>query len=80
MKNSKLAGNLLILTVTLLGLTSISQAVADPAASDVREIVRKASPSVVRVEVRDGLRRVATGVVYRQRWLYSHHGFDFSAG
>ncbi|HNT00554.1 MAG TPA: PDZ domain-containing protein [Candidatus Saccharicenans sp.] len=63
MKNSKLAGNLLILTVTLLGLTSISQAGGDPAASNVREIVRKASPSVVRVEVRDGLRRVATGVV-----------------
>lgn len=63
MKNSKLACSLLILTVTMLGLTSICLAGAAPAAGNVREIVKKASPSVVRVEVRDGLRRVATGVV-----------------
>ena len=63
MKNSKVANNLLMLVVTIFYLTSVARAGANPAASNAKEIVKKAAPSVVRVEVRDGLRRVATGVV-----------------
>lgn len=56
------------LVVIMLGSFLVStalSALAYPMAldRDASEIVRKASPSVVRVEVRDGLRRVATGVV-----------------
>ncbi len=59
--------NQIYMIVVLLGIFLIltTSAWAYPMASDrdASEIVRKASPSVVRVEVRNGLRRVATGVV-----------------
>jgi len=54
------------LAVTVFCLTSfifVTEARSDPAEVQVKEIVKKASSSVVRVEVRDGLIRVATGVV-----------------
>jgi len=64
-KNLKYSGFLVILFLSVF-LTSVafSESIS-PVAPDreASEIVKKASPSVVRVEVRDGLRRVATGVV-----------------
>lgn len=52
---------ILMVCLFMSGFTRpVDPAVAD---HDAEEIVRKVSPSVVRVEVRDGLRRVATGVV-----------------
>ncbi|MGB9763953.1 MAG: PDZ domain-containing protein [Candidatus Saccharicenans sp.] len=55
---------LILLMVNLLLLPAFSETLF-PAASDgqTAEIVKKASPAVVRVEVSDGLRRVATGVI-----------------
>lgn len=54
-------GSLLVL---LAGLTSLAYSIpwAEPD-REASDIVKKVSPAVVRVEVRDGLRRVATGVV-----------------
>lgn len=55
---------LAIIFVVCLLLPAFSRPVNPVAAvREAGEIVKKASPSVVRVEVRDGLRRVATGVV-----------------
>ncbi len=66
MKNNKMITKTLKLAVTVFCLTSfifVTEARSDPAEVQVKEIVKKASSSVVRVEVRDGLIRVATGVV-----------------
>lgn len=54
-------GGLLVLLAGMSGL-AYSGATPEPE-RDASDIVKKASPAVVRVEVRDGLRRVATGVV-----------------
>lgn len=54
-------GSLLVLLAGMSGL-AYSGATPEPE-RDASDIVKKASSAVVRVEVRDGLRRVATGVV-----------------
>lgn len=56
---------LMTIFIGLILSAAAFSAAASPLAPDreVSEIVKKVSPSVVRVEVRDGLRRVATGVV-----------------
>lgn len=55
------AGSLLLF---LAGLSSLAYSGPWPEPDrDASDIVKKVSPAVVRVEVRDGLRRVATGVV-----------------
>ncbi|MCR4409808.1 MAG: PDZ domain-containing protein [Candidatus Saccharicenans sp.] len=52
------------LLVLLAGLSGLAYSGARPEPDrDASDIVKKVSPAVVRVEVRDGLRRVATGVV-----------------
>lgn len=54
-------GSLLVL---LAGVSGLAYSAATPEPDrDASDIVKKASPAVVRVEVRNGLRRVATGVV-----------------
>ncbi|MGQ9801135.1 MAG: PDZ domain-containing protein [Candidatus Saccharicenans sp.] len=55
---------LAVLLVFLAGYFSPARSEPLPGAErEASEIVKKASPAVVRVEVRDGLRRVATGVI-----------------
>lgn len=56
--------SLLGIIVFLVGLTAASWAVPAPAAADdLESLTKKVFPSVVRVEARDGWRKVATGVV-----------------
>ena len=63
-ENRVLSLTLAVLLVFLAGYFSPAFSGALPAAErQASEIVNKASPTVVRVEVRDGLRRVATGVI-----------------
>lgn len=64
-KGFKNHGFLAVVGLVVFLTSAVSSATPSPLAPDkeVSEIVKKASPSVVRVEVRDGLRRVATGVV-----------------
>ncbi|MGB9907246.1 MAG: PDZ domain-containing protein [Candidatus Saccharicenans sp.] len=59
-ENRILSLTLAVWLVFLAGYFSPAFAAPEPQAS---EIVKKASPAVVRVEVRDGLKRVATGVI-----------------
>ncbi len=47
----------------LLSLLPSKLLVASPAADEAADVLKKVSPSVVKVEVADGLKRVATGVV-----------------
>ena len=63
MKNN-IIKSLLGITVFLFGMTAVSWAVPTPAAADdLESLTKKVFPSVVRVEARDGWRKVATGVV-----------------
>lgn len=64
MKARTLRLSLMIILSLLFGLNClIHSSPVSGTDQDASEIVKKASPAVVRVEVRDGLRRIATGVV-----------------
>ncbi|MDD8019751.1 MAG: PDZ domain-containing protein [Acidobacteriota bacterium] len=66
MNSKKRITKLMKLAIIMFCLTSfpfMARAAAEPGGNEVRQIVKKASASVVRVEVRNGFRRIATGVV-----------------